>query len=48
MSNKLNVRVQNKRDTVANWESNNPILLKGEIAIVQALNGNVKVKQNLL
>ena len=44
MSNKLNVRVQNKRDTIANWESNNPILLKGEIAIVQALNGNVKVK----
>lgn len=44
MSKKLNVRVQNKRDTVTNWEANNPILLKGEMAIVQALNGNIKVK----
>lgn len=44
MSKKLNVRVQNKRDTVTNWETNNPILLKGEMAIVQALNGNIKVK----
>ena len=44
MSKKLNVRVQNKRDTVTNWETNNPILLKGEMAIVQALNGSIKVK----
>lgn len=44
MSKKLNVRVQNKRDTVTNWETNNPILLKGEIAVVQTLNGMIKIK----
>lgn len=28
-------RVKNKYDTQANWETNNPILLKGELAVVE-------------
>ena len=31
----LNTRIQNKRDIKSNWESNNPVLLKGEFAIVE-------------
>ena len=32
-SKNLNVRIQNKFDTYANWVKNDPILLKGEIAL---------------
>lgn len=32
-SKNLNVRIQNKFDTYANWVQNDPILLKGEIAL---------------
>lgn len=31
----FNVRVQSKIDNYSNWDTNNPILLKGEIAIVE-------------
>lgn len=34
-TNTLNVRVQNKKDTLENWTTNNPVLLNGEIAIVE-------------
>ena len=30
---KLNVRIQNKYDTYANWLANDPILKSGEIAV---------------
>lgn len=30
----FNTRIQNKIDTFANWDTNNPVLLNGEIAIV--------------
>lgn len=33
VSKNLNVRIQNKFDTYANWVENDPILLKGEIAL---------------
>ena len=30
----LNTRIQLRNDTAANWESANPILLKGEVGVV--------------
>ena len=30
----LNTRIQLKYDTYANWTTNNPVLLSGEIAVV--------------
>ena len=30
----LNTRIQLRNDTAANWESKNPILLKGEVGVV--------------
>lgn len=33
-SNTINVRMTNRSDTLANWESSNPVLLLGEIAFV--------------
>lgn len=30
----LNIRVQSKYDVLANWNANNPVLLKGEVAYV--------------
>lgn len=35
MSNTINTRVKLKYDTFTNWSSNNPVLLKGEIAVVE-------------
>lgn len=40
----FNARVQMKRDTSANWTSNNPVLLNGEIAIVDTDAGEVRFK----
>lgn len=40
----LNGRIQWKRDTSANWESNNPILLDGEIIIVTTNAGETRFK----
>ena len=35
----LNVRIKNRYDTEANWSSNNPVLLNGELAISSDKNG---------
>ena len=34
----LNTRIRLKYDTLANWTSNNPVLLAGELAIVEVPN----------
>ena len=39
-----NARVQNKRDTSANWTANDPVLLNGEIIIVDTAAGDVRYK----
>lgn len=40
----LAARVQNKRDTSANWTKNDPVLLNGEIIIVDTSSGWVRYK----
>lgn len=40
----LKTRVKNRRDTAANWTKNNPVLLKGEIAIVEDTDGAIRFK----
>ena len=40
----FNARIANKRDTSANWTSNNPVLLNGEIIIVDTEAGQVRYK----
>lgn len=40
----FNTRIANKRDTSANWTSNNPVLLNGEIIIVDTEAGQVRYK----
>lgn len=40
----FNARVRMKRDTSANWTSNNPILLDGEIIVVDTTSGDVRFK----
>lgn len=40
----FNARITNKRDTSANWTSNNPVLLNGEIIIVDTEAGQVRYK----
>ena len=39
-----NARVQNKRDTSANWTKNDPVLLDGEIIIVDTAAGEILYK----
>lgn len=39
-----NVRIQSKRDTSANWEKNNPVLLNGEEIIVDTNASEVRKK----
>ena len=39
-----NARVKNKRDTSANWTANDPVLLNGEIIIVDTASGEVRYK----
>lgn len=41
---KLEARIQHKRDTSANWTSNDPVLLAGEIIIVDTASGEVRTK----
>lgn len=41
----LNTRIQQKYDTYANWTTNNPVLLKGEIAIVEVPNAQGSISQ---
>lgn len=40
----IEARIKNKRDTAANWEKNNPVLLNGEIIIVDTAAGEVRYK----
>jgi len=40
----FNARIKNKRDTASNWETNNPILLAGELIIVDTNAGDVRFK----
>lgn len=45
MANKIfSARVKNKRDTEANWESKNPVLLDGEIIVVTTTSGDIRFK----
>lgn len=40
----FNTRIQNKRDTSSNWTLNNPILLNGEIVLVDTAEGELRAK----
>lgn len=40
----LNVRIKNKRDIEANWNANNPILLNGELCVVDMRDGTIRYK----
>lgn len=40
----FNARIGMKRDTASNWEQNNPVLLNGEIIIVDTASGEVRFK----
>ena len=42
--NTLKSRVQHKRDTSQNWTTANPVLLEGEIIIVDTQNGEKRTK----
>ena len=45
MENKIfNTRIKNKRDTEANWTSKNPVLLNGEIIVVDMASGETRFK----
>ena len=40
----FNSRIQLKQDTSANWTSNNPVLLDGELIIVITNSGDYRLK----
>ena len=40
----IDARIKNKRDTSANWEKNNPVLLNGEVIIIDTAAGEVRYK----
>lgn len=40
----LNARIKQKRDSAANWESKNPVLLNGEIVLVDTSAGELRAK----
>ena len=40
----LNTSIKNRKDTTANWSSNNPILKDGEIGFEETTDGDVKLK----
>ena len=44
MSTTLQTRVQSKRDTSTNWTQNNPVLLDGEVIVVDTNSGDVRFK----
>lgn len=44
MSSFNKVRIQTKRDTASNWEKNNPVLLSGEMIIVDTNAGDTRFK----
>ena len=37
-------RIRNKRDTASNWETNNPVLLDGELIVVDTNAGDIRFK----
>lgn len=40
----INTCIKHKRDTESNWQSKNPILLNGEIILVDMNNGELRAK----
>lgn len=40
----INGRIKQKRDTAANWEAKNPVLLNGEIVFVDTSAGELRAK----
>ena len=44
MTREFLTRIQNKRDTSANWTKNNPVILNGEIILVDTAEGELRVK----
>jgi hypothetical protein len=40
----LKARMRNKRDTASNWATNNPMLLNGEVVIVDTSSGETRTK----
>ena len=43
-SKQFNGRIRNKRDTASNWTTNNPVLLDGEIILVDTADGTLRFK----
>ena len=44
MTREFLTRIQNKRDTSANWTKNNPVILNGEIILVDTAEGELRAK----
>lgn len=44
MAKTYNTRIKNKRDTSANWTTHNPVLLDGEIILVDTAEGELRAK----
>lgn len=44
MNKELKSRIRNKKDTATNWSRNNPILLNGEIVVVEMPDGKLRTK----
>ena len=40
----INTRIRQKRDTAANWTNNNPVLLNGELIVVETSTGAIRLK----
>ena len=40
----INARMQQKKDTAANWTNNNPVLLNGELIVVETSTGAIRLK----
>lgn len=44
MSKTIDTRIRHKKDTSANWESNNPVLLENELILVEMNDGEIRIK----
>lgn len=44
MNKNIDARISHKRDTEANWETNNPVLLNGELVLVDTASGELRSK----
>lgn len=44
MEKAFNTRIRHKKDTLANWTSNNPVLKDGELALVKMTDGEIRQK----